>query len=135
MYTALEAGDVDIQTAGSQRNFEINRIPKPYIVSEIINSLNNQANKKIHPKDRMPTMATVGMIDNAPVLREGEIPKIMNFEKKLSDNRIKFRKVNRAKGLRGRFDTWWWSHLKRDQELFADYDKSKEEQGDEGFKP
>lgn len=132
LYTALEAGDVDIQTAGSQRNFEIYRIPKPHIISEIINELNSQSRKGVPPKQRVPTMATVGMIDSIPVLRDGEIPAILNFDKTLSACRVDFHKLGYGKGLRGKFDQWWWSHIKRDQELFADYDNTKGGKEDEG---
>lgn len=135
LYTALEAGDVDIQTAGSQRNFEIYRIPKPYIVSEIIAAINNQAKKGIPSKDRMPKMAMVGIIDYYPVMSEKKIPPILNFDRALSQCRVDYNKTTKGGSLREKFDRWWWSHLKRDRELFTDYNNrhgGKDQSGGSG---
>lgn len=121
--TIFEAGDIEIQTAARQRNFEMKRVPQPSIVAEIIHSLTLQARNKKPMERRTTEMATVGLIERTPVIKGEDVPLIMNFEGKLSKARSNYQmQIDPPRTIRQYFDRWWWSHVKRDEGLYVNYD-------------
>ena len=121
--TIFEAGDIEIQTAGQQRNFRMRRVPKPLIFAEIIHSLALQARDEKPMERRTTEMAAVGLIERTPVIKGEYVPPIMNFEGKLSEARHQYQmQTNPPRTIRQYFDRWWWSHIKRDEGLFINYD-------------
>jgi len=121
--TIFEAGDIEIQTAGQQRNFKLQRVPKPLIIAEIIHSLTLQARNKKSIEGRSTEMLAVGLLERTPVVKGRFVPPVMNFDGKLSElRRAYIERIGSPRGFRQRFDRWWWSHIKRDEGLFVNYD-------------
>lgn len=126
--TVFEAGDLQIQTAGSQRNFNIMRIPKPNIISEVIRSIGTEVADGVHEKERMPKTATIGLIEREPVVQGSKIPRILNFSNDLKCSRKQYLSgKKKAKNLREGFDRWWWAQMKRGEDNFIDYEYLKKE--------
>ncbi len=124
--TVFDAGDIEIQTAASQRNFTMKRVPKPHIVAEIIHSLTLQARNKKPIERRTTGMAAVGLIERIPIVKGSFVPPIMNFDGKLSEARAQYlAHAGPPTGLRQHFDRWWWSHMRADEGLFINYDHIK----------
>ncbi len=121
--TFFGAGDIEIQTAGQQRNFEIKRVPKPLVVAEIIHSLTIQARNQKPIERRTTEMAVVGLLEYTPVVKGESVPPIMNFEGNLNKMRCDYRaKIKPPRSLRQYIDRWWWSHMKSEEGLFVNYD-------------
>ncbi|MCX6809570.1 MAG: hypothetical protein NTZ65_02375 [Candidatus Berkelbacteria bacterium] len=123
----FEVGDIEIQSAGSQRNFLLQRFPRPKIIFGIIHDLTNQAKKGIVTKKRLPQIETIGMLGNVPVIKNSILPPIMNFRGGLMASYSEFKKtILPAKSLRQKFDRWWWSSIKGEQALFLNYQDESE---------
>lgn len=129
--TIFEAGDLQIQTAGSQRNFNIRRIPKPNIISEVIRSIGADITEGISEKKRMPKTTTIGLVEREPVVQGSEIPRILNFSNDLICSRKQYLSgKKKSKNFREGFDRWWWAQMKRGEENFIDYEYFKKENGE-----
>lgn len=129
LYTFLDVGDVEIQTAGSQRNFLIKRMPHPQRAFAIIHEITEQAKAGVPNKNRSPEGETIGVIEGSVVERSrGPLP-VMNF-KSLTKAKCEYcDDLNLdvpPKGLREKFDRWWWSRMKGEQALYTNYQHEKE---------
>jgi len=127
--TFFDVGDVEIQTAGSQRNFLIKRMPHPQRAFEIIHEITEQAKGGVPNKNRLPEGETIGVIEGFAVPRSRDPLPVMNFEG-LSKARCEYCKNLNLdvppRGARERFDRWWWSRMKGEQALFTNYNYEKE---------
>ena len=104
----FEAGDLEIQTAGSQRNFVIKRLSKPELIVEITHELSTQARQGVKIRDRLPELAVVGVINGNPISQSGKKPAIMNFEKNLKETSSRrYVSSRKPKNMRERFTRWW----------------------------
>lgn len=104
----FDAGDLEIQTAGSQRNFSIRRLPKPELIVEIIHELSTQARQGIKIRDRFPDLAVLGVINGNPISRSGKKPAIMNFEKNLKETSSRIHAISKnPRNLKDRVLRWW----------------------------
>lgn len=109
--TIFDLGTLDIQTAGPQRNFVIKDIGRVNDIVAIILDLSSQAKKGIKAIDRMPSLATVGIIGSRLVAKTSNKLPIMNFEMHLKEGaRRHSLKIKSPKTLREKFDYWWWTH-------------------------
>ena len=109
--TIFEAGELEIQTAGTQSNFHVSRIPRSDLIVEIIQELAYQANKKIATENRVPNLATIGVINGRHISRDGKKPAIMNFDQCMKETFSRFQHdLTLPKTLRERIDYWWQSH-------------------------
>jgi len=121
--TFFEVGDIEIQTAGTARNFYVRRIPYPQIVFRIIHDLARQARSGVKDNERMPESEIIGLIGSQPVLRGTKTPAIMNFGAGLSAHRDEYsQNLKRPKTLREKFDRWWWAHMKGEQLIYVNYE-------------
>lgn len=109
--TLFDVGDLDIQTAGSLRNFSITGISYPEIVSEIIIELASQAKSGKSPGERLPSTSVIGVIDKLVVYRDQKMPPIMNSSGNLKNavGVLKQHLARRPKSLREKIDCWWWN--------------------------
>lgn len=71
--TAFDFGDVEIQTAGSQRNFIFEKVAHPREVAQIITDLRNDARQGMPVSRRYPDHEVVGVVDNK-MLNRHEMP-------------------------------------------------------------
>ncbi len=109
--TIFEAGELEIQTAGTQSNFHVSRIPRSDLIVEIIQELSHQAKKKILTENRIPDLATIGVINGRLVSRDGKKPAIMNFDQSMKETFKRFQyTLENPKNLREKLDYWWQSH-------------------------
>lgn len=134
--TLFGAGNIEIQTAGTQRNFIVRNIAKPQISTEIIQQLALQV-KNNKPTDQIiPNLPVVGVINGKIIRKEGKKPAIMNFEGNLK-SKIKEFNINQCKPitLREKLDNWWWGY--KEEIFFGNSDKdykigfSKKMRGDD----
>jgi hypothetical protein len=120
--TYLDVGDIEIQTAGPQRNFYIRKAPKPQLIGAIIHDLEIQTKNRVATSNRMPAGEIIGLIISTPVLRTAKVPPIMNFRGGLNAARRRVMSETKdPKSMRQKFDRWWWTLLKREQVIFLDY--------------
>lgn len=139
--TYFDVGNIEVQTAGPQRNFFIKMIPKPQVIGAIIHDMEVQSKDKIPVANRMPRGEIIGLISDVPVVGTAKIPPIMNFRGGLDQSRRKFvQQKIQPKSFRQKFDLWWWTLLKREQVIFLDYqsheflDKAGEPEGERSGK-
>jgi len=127
--TFFDAGDIEIQTAGSSRNFLIKTIPRPNISAEILLDLIDQCKGSVESCKRMPKLRTVGLLDSKLIYRESIKPPVMNFNQDLKDSEQKFfrKKLRRARSLRELLDNWWIIHTNPMAATFGDvgFEKNK----------
>lgn len=109
--TIFGVGDLEIQTAGSLRNFQISEVAYPELVSEIILELSYQAKSSVPIQKRVPDLPIVGIVDKVLVYKEDKPPRIMNFSQDLRSAVKESRShlARKPKSLRERFDCWWWN--------------------------
>jgi hypothetical protein len=128
--TIFDSGILDIQTAGSQRNFVIKDIGRVNDIVAIILDLSGQAKKGVEPRSRVPNLAIVGLIGGRLISKNDPKPTIMNFRMNLEGSVIKHYISNKKhRSLREKFDCWWWEHCNQTSASFgnreANVDKSK----------
>ncbi len=118
--TIFDSGILDIQTAGSQRNFVINDIGRVNDIVAIILDLSGQAKRGIEPKSRVPNLAIVGIIGGRLISKNSPKPTIMNFRMNLEESVIKHYISNKKpRTLREKFDCWWWEHCNQTSASFG----------------
>lgn len=111
MNTFFDASDIEIQSAGSERNFYVNRIPHAEAAVEIINEMAHQARQGISIHERFPQLSNIGLINGHLIQANGEKPKVMNLTADIESSDIKYAcGTFKPKNLRERFDFWWWNH-------------------------
>lgn len=137
--SVFEVGDIEIQTAGTERNFYIKRLPHAQLIVEIIHNLDQQAVQRIPVSRRNPDLATVGVINGQPISSEGKKPAIMNFNQNLQEASKMFGNSQpKPRNLREKIDRWWWTDRNRMLATFgrdeAEEDKSEQEERDSGEK-
>lgn len=126
--TLFEVGDIEIQTAGPERNFIIKEVPKPYVTVEIILELASQTRRGVPMTERVPDLATVGVINGKLVEKNSKIPPIMNFEKDLATTTQRFMKnIERPRTIREKIDCWWLGHCNQMQATFGVNNKYDED--------
>lgn len=109
--TLFGVGDLEIQTAGSLRNFSVNEISYPELVAEVILELSHQAKTGVVIQKRVPDLPVIAIIDKALIYKNQDMPKIMNFGQNL-DEAVKDSRSHlsrKPRSLRERFDCWWWN--------------------------
>jgi hypothetical protein len=81
------------------------------LIVEIIQELSHQAKKKVSTEDRIPDLATIGVINGRLVSRDGKKPAIMNFDQSMKETFKRFQYTfENPKNLREKLDYWWQSH-------------------------
>lgn len=126
--TIFDVGDIEIQTAGTERNFLVRRIPRAQAAVEIINELAHQAKigKGIH--ERFPELPNIGLLNGKLIPEEGDKPKIMNLEKNLKNNHVAYAcGTFQPKNLREYFDYWWWRHCNQMIVTFGTKSRNQEQ--------
>lgn len=111
MATLFGAGNIEIQTAGTQRNFVIRSIAKPQISTEIIQQISLQI-KSNKPADQIiPNLPIIGVINGKIIRKESKKPAIMNYDGDLK-TKIKEFNISQCKPvtLREKLDNWWWGY-------------------------
>lgn len=109
--TLFDSGSLEIQTAGSQRHFTISDIGMTHDIVAVIIDLSEQAKNGVAPQNRIPGLATIGIIGGHLIGRDGPKPQIMNFGKNLRKSTLQYgHKLRHPQTLREKFDSWWWSH-------------------------
>jgi len=122
--TMFHAGDVEIQTAGSERKFVIKRVSHPDVTVEIILELAAQAKRGVNMADRVPDLATIGVINGQLVGRGWKGPPVMNLEKNLRSTTRRFAQVaSEPTTLRERMDCWWRNHCYSMRATFGEQDE------------
>lgn len=87
--TFFDFGMIEIQTAGSQRNFFFEQIAHPRTVAQIIIDLVNQDREGVHPKDRIPHRV-LGVVNNQLIYPQSSPkPAIMNLEREEIEPKLK----------------------------------------------
>lgn len=118
--TIFDSGVLDIQTAGSQRNFVINDIGRVNDIVAIILDLSGQAKQGIEAQKRVPNMAIVGIIGTDLISKDAKKPTIMNFRMNLEESVVKHYISNKkSRTLREKFDCWWWEHCNQTSASFG----------------
>ena len=106
--TIFGVGDIEIQTAGTQRNFFVKKVPHAQLIIEIIHSLDQQAKVGVQIGKRDLDLATIGVINGTPISRGGKKPAIMNFDQNLKEASALFKnKLQKPRNIRERIDRWW----------------------------
>lgn len=109
--TVFGVGDLEIQTAGSLRNFSISEISYPELVAEIILDLSHQAKTDVAIQKRIPDLPVISIIDKMLFYKDQDMPRIMNFcqdlKKAVGESRSHLSRIPRS--LREKFDCWWWN--------------------------
>ncbi len=91
--------------------FGIERVWRPQLAVEIINSLTRQAKDGVSCQNRFPDLETIGSINGHYIARAGRCLPIMNVEKNLRQKTQNYKQViNVAKTFREKLDRWWWRH-------------------------
>ena len=118
--TIFEVGDIEIQTAGPEKNFVMRRVSQPYVTVEIIVDLAAQAKRGVSTRDRLPDLATIGVINGQLIARGETTLPIMNFEKDLQATTRRFAVgTDRPRSLREKFDCWWTGHCNQMRATFG----------------
>ncbi|MBI2588253.1 PH domain-containing protein [Candidatus Berkelbacteria bacterium] len=73
--TVFDFGDVEIQTAGTQRNFLFEKVAHPREVAQIITDLRNDTRRGVPVSRRYPDHEVVGVVDNK-MLNRHEMPPV-----------------------------------------------------------
>lgn len=111
--TLFDAGEIEIQTAGPERNFVFRRISRPHIIVEILIDLAAQAKRGVPYKDRVPGLAIIGSINGRTVAKDGRTYKIMNFSANLFESHAKHHQATamiKPVTIRQKLDHWWNNH-------------------------
>lgn len=126
--TLFEVGNIEIQTAGPERNFIIKEVPKPYVTVEVILELASQTRRGVPMAERVPDLATIGVINGRLIERGSKVPPIMNFEKDLATTTQRFMKgIERPRSIREKFDCWWLGHCNQMEATFGNKNDRNEE--------
>lgn len=126
--TIFDSGVLDIQTAGSQRNFVINDIGRVNDIVAIILDLSGQAKQGVEAKKRVPNMAIVGIIGTDLISKDAKKPMIMNFHMNLEESVIRhYISSKNPRTLREKFDCWWWEHCNQTSASFGNGDTGGDE--------
>lgn len=109
--TFFDVGDLEIQTAGSLRNFSIKEISYPELVAEIVLELAHQAKTGVSIQKRVPDLPVIAIIDKVLIYKGQDMPKIMNFGQNLAEAVKESRShlSRKPRSIRERFDCWWWN--------------------------
>lgn len=129
--TIFEVGDIEIQTAGTQRNFFVRRVPHAQLIVEIIHNLDQQAKMGVPISKRTLDLATVGVINGKPIPHDGKKPAIMNFDQNLKEAAAMFKKgLSKPRNFREVIDRWWWTDRNRMLATFGrdEFEDSESEQ-------
>ncbi|MDH4359069.1 MAG: PH domain-containing protein [Candidatus Berkelbacteria bacterium] len=128
--TLFHAGDIEIQTAGSERNFVIKRVPHPHLTVEIILELAAQAKRGVDLGERVPDLETIGVINSQLVGRGWKGLPVMNLEKNLKATTQRFaRLTSRPEKLREKIDCWWRDHCYTMHATFGESGRYEKENG------
>ncbi len=124
----FDAGDIELQTAGSQRNFTIKSIPLPSDTVSIINDLTLQAKRGVSHRERIPDLPVIGIINGRHIPKSGNKPPIMNLDMNLKDNIAHYKqKYSKPKTMREKIDYWWWRHSQQMAISFGPEDDNAKE--------
>lgn len=109
--TLFDAGDIEIQTAGSLSNFHIKNVPRSNDVVSIISALVTQTKEGVPAEKRSLTSPVCGIIDTKLISANAKKPALMNSDRNLYESSKSLWAIDRTpRTIREKFDYWWWHH-------------------------
>jgi len=112
IYTLLNVGDIELETAGPALNFVISKVNAPQAVVEILHNLSFQAKQGISVPDRVPDLPVMGIINDRKIPLNSNPPPIMNLKGELNELHHTIQDLcKKPKTMREKIDYWWNTYI------------------------
>lgn len=108
IYTLLNVGDLEIETAGPALNFKITQLVHPQAIAEIIHDHSSRVKQSAGAENGESNLPAMGMINEIKIPLDGNTPAIMNLKGELGESKSAIKGLCRKpRTLREKIDFWW----------------------------
>ncbi len=119
-------GDLSIHFRNQEENYEIHGIPGVNVVAFVVSSLIDVTEEHTSSDQVKPALNIIGVIDRKVINKNDQPKPIMNFSQSIKQAQQQLQlTASPPKGLRDKFDLWWWTQLKKEHAIYIDYSPTK----------